>query len=70
MENEKTYHIEKDRVKQLIQTTLIGLISAFALFLGQYFINNIVELLYASIACIILFILLAIVYIVEPFYGL
>ena len=69
MEMKKTYQIGKDRVKQLIQTILIGLIPAFALFIGQYFTNSIIELLYASIACIVVFIILAIVYIVEPFHG-
>ena len=66
----KTYRIGHERIKQLIQTILVGLLSAFALFLGQYFIYHISELLYASILCFIIFIILAIVYLFEPFYGL
>ena len=67
---EKTYRIGHERIKQLIQTVLIGLLPAIALFIGQYFINNIIELLYASVLCIIIFMILAIVYLFDPFYGL
>ena len=66
----KTYQIGHERIKQSIQTILIGLIPAIALFIGQYFINHIIELLYAFIMCIIIFIILSIIYIFDPFYGL
>jgi len=66
----KTYQIGHERIKQLIQTILIGLLPAIALFIGQYFINHIIELLYASIICIIIFTILAIIYLIEPSYLL
>lgn len=64
----KTYYIAHERIKQLIQTILIGLIPAIALFIGQYFINNIIELLYASIICVSIFVILAIIYVFDSFY--
>jgi membrane protein YdbS with pleckstrin-like domain len=59
------YTLNQGKFEEFIKLCLFGLLPAIALFLGQYFIYKNIELLIASVGCIVLFIFLAFIFIID-----